>query len=138
MKSSTNTYLTALAVSDLFYLVCSFLLSLQHYKGIEDATYYYYWKILPFVYWHIDASSEYKIFQCFISGFCFKGPIFMNCRWNINMVDSFLYHRKIHSRMPSTSRSSALHRISSKKSNSWSHNFQLFNNGDYILRMANV
>lgn len=59
MKSSTNTYLTALAVSDLFYLVCSFLLSLQHYKGIEDVTYYYYWKILPFVYWHIDASSEY-------------------------------------------------------------------------------
>ncbi|XKL62202.1 hypothetical protein PGB90_002035 [Kerria lacca] len=57
MKSSTNTYLTALAVSDLIYLICSFLLSLQHYSGIGDIKYYFYWKILPFVYWCIDASS---------------------------------------------------------------------------------
>lgn len=59
MKSSTNTYLTALAVSDLLYLICFFLLSLQHYSGIHDVKYYFYWKIAPFIFWYIDASSKY-------------------------------------------------------------------------------
>lgn len=59
MKSSTNTYLTALAVTDLLYLICFFLLSLQHYSGIDDPKFFIYWKVLPFIFWYIDASSEY-------------------------------------------------------------------------------
>ncbi|XP_065212722.1 FMRFamide receptor-like isoform X2 [Planococcus citri] len=57
MKSSTNTYLTALAVTDLLYLICFFLLSLQHYSGSDDSKYQFYWRILPFIFWYIDASS---------------------------------------------------------------------------------
>lgn len=63
MKSSTNTYLTALAVSDLIYLICSVLLSLQHYSGAHDVQYFYYWKYLRFVYWWTDASSMWWEFQ---------------------------------------------------------------------------
>jgi len=43
MKSSTNSYLTALAVYDLLYLVLAFTMSLNHYTSLrQDATYQRY------------------------------------------------------------------------------------------------
>ncbi|GAB6023930.1 hypothetical protein CHUAL_008661 [Chamberlinius hualienensis] len=43
MRSSTNHYLTALAISDLFYLIFAFTLSLDHYKIFQTHAYYTYW-----------------------------------------------------------------------------------------------
>ena len=63
MKSSTNVYLRALAVSDSLYLIFSFALSLRHYHELFDiddfSKYPYYWRLVPFLFWCIDASSEY-------------------------------------------------------------------------------
>ncbi|PSN56815.1 hypothetical protein C0J52_02671 [Blattella germanica] len=45
MRSSTNVYLTALAVSDLLYLMFVFTLSLQHYPNIhEPSSFMWYWE----------------------------------------------------------------------------------------------
>nr|CAD7263941.1 unnamed protein product [Timema shepardi] len=60
MRSSTNVYLTALAASDLLYLILVFTLSLDHYPNIHDATYYIYWQYLRFGYWLADAAIVYK------------------------------------------------------------------------------
>lgn len=60
MRSSTNVYLTALAVSDLLYLLAVFLLSLQHYPGpgSMEATFFFYWQIWPFILWLADSMSK--------------------------------------------------------------------------------
>lgn len=60
MRSSTNVYLTALAVSDLLYLIAVFLLSLQHYPGpgSMEPPYYIYWQFWPFILWLADSMSE--------------------------------------------------------------------------------
>ena len=61
MRSSTNAYLTALAIADLVYLLCVFWLSLRHYPHVrEDLSlsnfYAYTW---PYSLWLTDAASEY-------------------------------------------------------------------------------
>lgn len=58
MRSSTNVYLTALAVSDLLYLIAVFLLSLQHYPGSMGAGFSLYWQMWPFCLWLADSMSE--------------------------------------------------------------------------------
>jgi hypothetical protein len=42
MKTSTNCYLTALAVFDILYLITSLVLSLNHYEGINEYWVYKY------------------------------------------------------------------------------------------------
>lgn len=59
MKSSTSTYLTALAVSDLFYLLFVFTISFENYPWIVEADYYIYWKWYPYGLWLTDAASKY-------------------------------------------------------------------------------
>lgn len=62
MRSSTNAYLTALAIADLVYLLCVFWLSLRHYPHIkEDLSlsnfYAYTW---PYSLWLTDATSKFN------------------------------------------------------------------------------
>ncbi|XP_050532343.1 FMRFamide receptor-like [Daktulosphaira vitifoliae] len=61
MKSSTSTYLTALAVSDLFYLLFVFTISFENYSWIVDADYYIYWKWYPYGLWLTDAASNTSV-----------------------------------------------------------------------------
>ncbi|XP_037081746.1 FMRFamide receptor-like [Pollicipes pollicipes] len=59
MRSSTNSYLTALAVSDTLYLAISFTLSLKHsVPGISHPDFRIYWHYWPFGLWLIDAASN--------------------------------------------------------------------------------
>lgn len=58
MRSSTNTYLTALAISDLLHLVFVFTLSLEHYPNSHSADYFFYWVYRPFGLWLADAASK--------------------------------------------------------------------------------
>jgi len=62
MRSSTNVYLTALAASDLLYLLFMFSLSLAHY-GLSGATADAYWTYWRFGLWLCDATSELLPFQ---------------------------------------------------------------------------
>jgi hypothetical protein len=64
MRSSTNAYLTALAIADLVYLLCVFWLSLRHYPHVrEDLAlsnfYAYTW---PYSLWLTDATSKYTYY----------------------------------------------------------------------------
>lgn len=61
MRSSTNIYLTALAVSDLLYLLFLFSLSLKHYPNINEPTSfnYVYWEYFGFGVWFVDATSKF-------------------------------------------------------------------------------
>lgn len=61
MRNSTNTYLTALAISDLLYLIFVFTLSLEHYPNIHSKNFYYYWVFYPFGVWFTDATSNVKL-----------------------------------------------------------------------------
>ena len=47
MKSSTNSYLTALAVYDILYLVFALSMTLNHYSGVSGSTWYQHYR-LPF------------------------------------------------------------------------------------------
>lgn len=58
MSSSTNTYLTALAVADLLYLLFTFYLSFVHLPYMRDEKYYWYWACQPFDLWFNDAMSK--------------------------------------------------------------------------------
>ena len=60
MRSSTNAYLTALAIADLVYLLCVFWLSLSHYPQVKGDVslsnfYAYTW---PYSVWLTDATSK--------------------------------------------------------------------------------
>ena len=46
MKSSTNSYLTALAVSDILYLVFALTMTLMHYPGVSGSASYQHYKLL--------------------------------------------------------------------------------------------
>ena len=59
MRSSTNSYLTALAVSDFIYLVTTFSMSFQHVVT-KDLSYFAYWKYLQYVRCITDACSKYN------------------------------------------------------------------------------
>lgn len=63
MRSSTNAYLTALAIADLVYLLCVFWLSLRHYPHVkEDVSlsnfYAYTW---PYSLWLTDATTNTSV-----------------------------------------------------------------------------
>ena len=59
MRSSTNSYLTALAVSDTLYLVVTFTLSLRHsVSGITHPDFRLYWHYWPIGLWLVDAAGE--------------------------------------------------------------------------------
>lgn len=57
MSSSTNTYLTALAVTDLAYLVCVYTLSYENHPGITDSRYIWYWRHWKYAIWIVDCTS---------------------------------------------------------------------------------
>lgn len=61
MRSSTNNYLTALAISDLLYLVFVFSLSLQHHPNIKHPRHWFYWQYFRYALWLTDASSKIQI-----------------------------------------------------------------------------
>ncbi|XP_063867806.1 FMRFamide receptor-like [Scylla paramamosain] len=61
MRSSTNNYLTALAISDLLYLVFVFSLSLQHHPNIKHPRHWFYWQYFRYALWLTDASSSTSI-----------------------------------------------------------------------------
>ncbi|CAL4108643.1 unnamed protein product, partial [Meganyctiphanes norvegica] len=60
MRSTTNLYLTALAISDLMYLVFTFLLSFSHHDGIHKETVHYY-HFYRYALWFVDGSSSTSI-----------------------------------------------------------------------------
>lgn len=59
MRSSTNNYLTALAISDLLYLVFIFSLSIRHHPGMDHPHHWFYWHYFRYALWLTDATSEY-------------------------------------------------------------------------------
>ena len=61
MRSSTNAYLTALAIADLIYLLCVFWLSLKHYPHIRDPSMAFYAYTWPYSLWLADATSKFII-----------------------------------------------------------------------------
>lgn len=61
MSSSTNTYLTALAVTDLAYLTCVYTLGYENHPGITAAGYLWYWSIWKYAIWIVDCTSKYPV-----------------------------------------------------------------------------
>lgn len=61
MRSSTNAYLTALAVADLIYLLFVLLLSFKHYPNIHDRKYELYWRFYGISHWLCDAASSTSV-----------------------------------------------------------------------------
>lgn len=61
MRSSTNVYLTALAITDIFYLTMVMLLSLQHYETVH-LNYEIYWKFYGLVIWLTDGCAYISIY----------------------------------------------------------------------------
>jgi hypothetical protein len=61
MRSSTNSYLAALATYDMLYLIFTFVLSLSHYPNANDIKYYYYWLLWPITLFICDVSSNTSI-----------------------------------------------------------------------------
>lgn len=59
MRCSTNIYLTALAVADIFLLLFVFIRSLEHYPNTEKYT--FYWSTYGLQHWFTDAASEFSI-----------------------------------------------------------------------------
>ncbi|XP_005100095.1 sex peptide receptor [Aplysia californica] len=59
MKSSTNSYLTALAIFDLLYLVFSCSLSLTHYDAFRRSYSYVHWS--PWCHVFADMSSNVSV-----------------------------------------------------------------------------
>jgi hypothetical protein len=63
-NSTTNIYLTALAVSDLSYLLSVFVLSLAHYSSMKQGNHYAYWRVYIYTMFLADSSSELKPVFC--------------------------------------------------------------------------
>ncbi|XP_064100980.1 uncharacterized protein LOC135211626 [Macrobrachium nipponense] len=61
MRSSTNSYLTALAISDLLYLIFVFFLSLKHHPDMQHPRHWLYWQHVRYALWLTDASSSTSI-----------------------------------------------------------------------------
>lgn len=63
MSSSTNTYLTALAVADLLYLLGIFYLSVEHYPDVHLSTNLTacYWNYYRFIIWFTDVASAVSV-----------------------------------------------------------------------------
>ncbi|KAB7497252.1 hypothetical protein Anas_09355 [Armadillidium nasatum] len=58
MQTSTNLYLTALAISDILYLIFMFSLSLKHTPGMSHKDYLGYWHYYRYGLWLTDASRN--------------------------------------------------------------------------------
>lgn len=58
MTSSTNTYLTALAFTDLVYLVCMYALSFENHPDLKSADYLWYWRQWKYFLWIVDCTSK--------------------------------------------------------------------------------
>lgn len=58
MRCTTNIYLTALAITDIAYLTCQLILSLQHY---DYPKYHFklYWQLYGYFVWLCDSFGEY-------------------------------------------------------------------------------
>ncbi|KAF5305849.1 hypothetical protein FQR65_LT07588 [Abscondita terminalis] len=61
MRSSTNAYLTALAIADLIYLLFVLLLSFKHYPNINDRKFELYWRFYGISHWLCDAASSTSV-----------------------------------------------------------------------------
>ncbi|XP_076306878.1 thyrotropin-releasing hormone receptor-like [Tachypleus tridentatus] len=61
MRSSTNNYLAALAVFDMLYLMCIFILSIAHYPGLTDPQHITYWRLWPYALLLTDACSNTSV-----------------------------------------------------------------------------
>ncbi|KAH8421394.1 hypothetical protein KR009_003801, partial [Drosophila setifemur] len=61
MRCTTNIYLTALAITDIAYLTCQLILSLQHYDYVK----YHceiYWQLYGYFVWLCDSSAYISIY----------------------------------------------------------------------------
>ncbi|XP_064480517.1 FMRFamide receptor-like isoform X1 [Ornithodoros turicata] len=61
MRSSTNSYLAALAICDMLYLLCVFALSLKHYQFIQEQGLYIYYNCFPLIVMLADACSNTSV-----------------------------------------------------------------------------
>ncbi|XP_030749105.1 uncharacterized protein LOC115877125 isoform X2 [Sitophilus oryzae] len=61
MRSSTNIYLSALAIADIIHLFFVFLLSFKHYNNINDRKYELYWRFYGLSHWFCDAASSTSV-----------------------------------------------------------------------------
>ncbi|XP_046674094.1 FMRFamide receptor-like [Homalodisca vitripennis] len=61
MSSSTNTYLTALAVTDLVYLVCMYALSFENRADLQTADYLWYWQNWKYFVWIVDCTMGISV-----------------------------------------------------------------------------
>ncbi|XP_018567617.1 FMRFamide receptor-like isoform X4 [Anoplophora glabripennis] len=61
MRSSTNIYLSALAIADIIHLFFVLLLSFKHYSNIHDGKYELYWRFLGIMFWFCDAASSTSV-----------------------------------------------------------------------------
>ncbi|XP_076264510.1 proctolin receptor isoform X2 [Rhynchophorus ferrugineus] len=61
MRSSTNIYLSALAIADIIHLFFVFLLSFKHYNNINDRKYELYWRFYGLSHWLCDAASSTSV-----------------------------------------------------------------------------
>ncbi|XP_060520582.1 FMRFamide receptor isoform X2 [Cylas formicarius] len=61
MRSSTNIYLSALAIADIIYLFFVLVLSFKHYSNINDRKYELYWRFFGLSHWLCDAASSTSV-----------------------------------------------------------------------------
>lgn len=59
MASSTNTYLAALALTDLVYLVCMHALSFENHQDMKSEEYLWYWQHWKYFLWIVDCTSRF-------------------------------------------------------------------------------
>lgn len=132
MRCSTNIYLTALAVADIFLLLFVFIRSLEHYPNTEKNT--LYWSTYGLQHWFTDAASRFYIYtsrkpgmfsilnkyQLSIYNFRFTWFSFVFFSFphsvHINLSNGELYHWAIYCSLPSNSRTDFVHGIESEKS----------------------
>ncbi|KAG8310363.1 hypothetical protein J6590_065545 [Homalodisca vitripennis] len=60
MRSSTNTYLAALALSDIAYLVTTWILTAEHYPDNKGSEYFWLWRHWGCLLWLHDAFSYFR------------------------------------------------------------------------------
>ncbi|XP_054266654.1 FMRFamide receptor-like isoform X3 [Macrosteles quadrilineatus] len=61
MTSSTNTYLTALAFTDLVYLVCMYALSFENHPDLKSVDYLWYWNQWKYFLWIVDCTMGISV-----------------------------------------------------------------------------
>uniref|UniRef100_A0A336MD99 CSON009921 protein n=1 Tax=Culicoides sonorensis TaxID=179676 RepID=A0A336MD99_CULSO len=62
MRCSTNVYLTALAVSDIIFLIFAYIISLEHYPNWHSVKYELYWRTYGIQHWFVDAAAYTSIY----------------------------------------------------------------------------